>query len=92
MVFKKSFTLLVATGTTPFFVVVSIIFENHCREKLVNSGMSGHVLGMPTKRLAASVYFAWYYTRLYNSNTHGESKIVRVIESSSHRELLMRIY
>ena len=27
MVFKKSFKLLVATGTTPFFTVVSIIFE-----------------------------------------------------------------
>ena len=30
MVFKKSFTLLMVTGTTPFFVVVSIISENHC--------------------------------------------------------------
>ena len=29
MVFRKSFTLLVATGTTPFFVVVPIISENH---------------------------------------------------------------
>ena len=30
MVFKKGFTLLVATGTTPFFAVVSIISDNHC--------------------------------------------------------------
>ena len=34
MVFKKSFTLLVATGTTLFFVVVPIISENHCRWKI----------------------------------------------------------
>ena len=34
MVFKKSFTLLVATGTTPFFAVVSIISDNHCRQHL----------------------------------------------------------
>ena len=33
MVFKKSFTLLVASGTTPFFAVVSVISENHCRYK-----------------------------------------------------------
>ena len=31
MVFKKSFTLLVATGTTVFFAVVSIISENDSR-------------------------------------------------------------
>ena len=31
MVFKKSFTLLVATATTPFFAFVSmIIFEQDC--------------------------------------------------------------
>ena len=30
MVFKKSFTLLVATGTTRFFVVVPIISEKNC--------------------------------------------------------------
>ena len=30
MAFKKSFTLLVATGTTPFFTVVSIIFAHDC--------------------------------------------------------------
>ena len=30
MIFKKSFTLLVATGTTSFFVVVPIISGNHC--------------------------------------------------------------
>ena len=29
MVFKKSFTLLVATAPTPFFAFVSIIFEQH---------------------------------------------------------------
>ena len=34
------------------------------------------------------------YSRLSitRTRTHGESKIVRVIESSSNRELLMRIY
>ena len=37
MVFKKSFTLLVATGTTSFFVVVPIIFEIHCREFATNA-------------------------------------------------------
>ena len=31
MASKKSFTLLVATGTTPFIVVVPTISENHCR-------------------------------------------------------------
>ena len=31
MVFKKSFTLLVATRTTPFFAVVLIISDNDCR-------------------------------------------------------------
>ena len=31
MVFKKSFTLLVATATTPFFSFVLIIFEQYCR-------------------------------------------------------------
>ena len=30
IIFKKSFTLLMATGTTPFFAVVSIISENNC--------------------------------------------------------------
>ena len=30
MVFKTSFTLLVATGTTPFFAVVSIISDHRC--------------------------------------------------------------
>ena len=30
MFFKKSFQLLVATGTTPFFTVVSIIFAHDC--------------------------------------------------------------
>ena len=30
MVFKKSFQLLVATGTTPFFTAVSIIFAHDC--------------------------------------------------------------
>ena len=30
MVFLKNFTLLVATGTTPFFAVVSIICDIHC--------------------------------------------------------------
>ena len=30
MVFKKSFILLVATGTTPFFTVVLIISEGGC--------------------------------------------------------------
>ena len=30
MVFKKSFKLLVATGTTPIFAVVSIIFAQDC--------------------------------------------------------------
>ena len=39
MVFKKSFTLLVATGTTPFFVAVPIISENHCsRPKVYTFG------------------------------------------------------
>ena len=31
MVFKTSFTLLVATGITPFFAVVLIIFDHRCR-------------------------------------------------------------
>ena len=31
MAFKKSFMLLVATATTPFFAFVSIIFEQGCR-------------------------------------------------------------
>ena len=31
MVFKKYFTLLVATGTTTFFALVSIISDQHCR-------------------------------------------------------------
>ena len=30
MVFKKSFTLLVATATTPFFAFVSVMFEQDC--------------------------------------------------------------
>ena len=30
MVFKTSFKLLVAIGTTPFFAVVSLIFAQHC--------------------------------------------------------------
>ena len=30
MVFKKSFTLLVATGTTMFFALVSLISDQHC--------------------------------------------------------------
>ena len=30
MVFKNSFKLLVATGTTPFFAFVSIISEEDC--------------------------------------------------------------
>ena len=33
MVFKKSITLLVATRTTRFFVVVPIISENRCSLK-----------------------------------------------------------
>ena len=35
MVSKKSFTLLVDTGKVPIFTVISIIFEQDCREKLV---------------------------------------------------------
>ena len=31
MVIKKSFTLLVASGTTPFFAFVSLISVNGCR-------------------------------------------------------------
>ena len=30
MVYKKSFTLLVETGTIPIFTVFSIIFAQHC--------------------------------------------------------------
>ena len=33
MVFKKSFTLLVATGTTLFFAGVSIISDSHCSDQ-----------------------------------------------------------
>ena len=34
MVFKKSFKLLVATGTTPFFTVVSIIVAHDCKSTI----------------------------------------------------------
>ena len=37
MVFKKSFVLFVATGATPLFAVVSIIFEKACRNYYTNN-------------------------------------------------------
>ena len=37
MVFKKSFTLLVATGATPFFALVSKISDQHCSFYLLSA-------------------------------------------------------
>ena len=45
MVSKKSFTLLVDTGTIPFFAVIPIISDGDCREvlSLENRGVLGEI-------------------------------------------------
>ena len=72
MFFKKSFTLLMATGTTPFFTVVSIIFAHDSKyQKCSNSRpryFKGFTSNKSRRRILNSALYrlvsAYYYIDL----------------------------
>ena len=58
MVFKRSFTLLVATATAPFFAFVSIIFEQDCSNLFVEKKLGRRNVGSVDRAL--DIYNEFY--------------------------------
>ena len=71
MVFKKSFTFLVATGTTPVFAVFSIISDSDCPSK--NSDTKYSTLFEPEVRTSR---LSWISTKNYFASNFAFKQLI----------------
>ena len=78
MVFKKSFKLLVATGTTPFSAVVSIISEEDC----VFIGMSSEERKRVTMKCLVCAHLIYHI--VINLEVEGQSLTAVLVADYMH--------
>ena len=77
MVFKKSFTLLVATGTTQIFLVVPIISENQCNLQAYLT----KVEGLASEKMMFDEKIQWKYQIKSITTRKVYFKLVKAIAS-----------